>query len=317
MKIMNFIGEIHKSLKEGGLSKALDSWDDLRSKNTLINLVYHLDSRFYGIYPLLEKFFQMDKDIESYGLQNASKFFLDNIGINIDREGKEETWIKSKKKGVLLFGSHEFTIEPFIIPSILQRSDVSVIVIKTAYHFGKNFKKNFIPIMPKRYAVDSPIRGLRDLFSPVNALYRSENLSEKDIIRLNQGSLKKAAHKLVNGEVVVIFPGAGSQITNKWGEGIGRIVKNVLSFENINLDNIILVPFLFYGLSVRDVFNCARERQRQRNEKGSFKKMGLMFGKELNLRGLVEKLGYSSEPVKIANFLKKKSLKEFETVLFK
>src|SRR3989304_149455 len=108
MKIMNFIGEIHKSLKEGGLSKALDSWDDLRSKNTLINLVYHLDSRFYGIYPLLETFFQMDKDIESYGLQNASKFCLEKVCRSIYPVGRYSARIYAIKAVVLLFGSHEF-----------------------------------------------------------------------------------------------------------------------------------------------------------------------------------------------------------------
>jgi len=302
---------LHQIFREEGLGEVVSTWEQMKGENGVYKLLDWLDCKFYGTYPILKSLAQMEEEIPASGLVEASRRFLNKIGVEVKEESKRRWWMHQEGTGVLAFGNHESTFEHFAFTSLLGREDINFVGVKIMTYLGPHSRPYFLPVMPGRYATDRKVSGLKSRFDPAHMLYRAEGLSSREIHQLNDRSLKQAAEKLAAGEIVFICPAGGFKITNKWGSGIGRIILNTLELPNLDLDKILLVSCCFSGISKREVYEAARASQKN----GSFSKtLKVRFGTEFNLAQLVneltEELGNEMTATQITEFLRQKTLED-------
>lgn len=299
---------VHQILEEDGLAGVVAVMEELSQKNWFYKGLCNLDEKLIGIRPLLTYLVHLDQQIPNLGTQGATQEFLANIGITIKMEQERRQWMLEEGMSVLAFGvSHGTTIEPFAMAALLKRQDITFIGVKTMGYLGENSTPYLLSVMPRRYAKDREASGLKDRFDLSRNLYRAEELSLEEIERLNEEALIKAAEKLAQGGIIVIFPPGGFSIESKWRRGIGRIIGKALELPESDLTDIILAPFHFSGLSKRDIFLAARQAYAGKKRQRSIK---VHIGSEFTLDELIAGLGNQPSPEEITEFLRERSLSE-------
>lgn len=304
----------HAILKEDGLAGVLEAIETFEQKSTFYRLFFKIERDFLGIQGLLEHLVLINERAPIIGLSQAAQEFLDNLGIVIQVEGEEKEWMRKAGAPVLVFANHPTIIEPFVLAALFKREDISFISVKIMeYLLGKNLRRYILPVMPKRYAKERKPVGLKDRLDIAHVLYRAEGLTIEEIESLNQKNLWRAAERLVQGGVVVIFPPGGAEINRRWHKGIGEVVVNALRLPAADLSEIVLSPFFFSGFSPKDMLSAAKEAGKGRKKA---REIVVKIGEELILESLIADLEITELedtklPQKVTRRLKQHSLLEF------
>ena len=183
------------------------------------------------------------------------------------------------------------------------------------FFLGKNLQKFALPVAARNYSIHKGFR-LRDKIDLSQRFRKYESLKDEEIIKINEGSIKKAAKTLEAGGIVVIFPGGAGDELKKWGFGISRIILNIKKEKR---DDVSLLPVYFSGMGFKRM--TVRVIKSYKNIKQSNLRVGVYFGKEKTISDIYRLLGNKINESNILRYLREDAfsqygLKEFPLRLY-
>ena len=183
------------------------------------------------------------------------------------------------------------------------------------YFIGKNFQKYTLPVAARNYSVNKGF-GLKGKLDPSQRFRKFEALSDSQIIKINDKSIKNATKTLEQGGIVVIFPGGGGNELKKWGVGISRII---LSIKKDKREDVALLPVYFSGMGYKRML--LRVIRAYKNIKQNHLRVGVYFGKEKTISDIYRLLGNKINELNILRYLREDAfsqygLKEFPLRLY-
>lgn len=167
------------------------------------------------------------------GLGPALLQTFHHAGIELDVEGSFPD-----TGGLLIVSGHSQRVEPLLSVAALsagrgeQRNSIVAMPTSLSARIlqasGEVGIRQVLPVMPRKYASDRPLSGIRDRYrrSRWPGLY---DLPTDTIITINHATLSLASNRISDGEAVTMCPsGATAQSdTSKWLRGIGDVIKGL------------------------------------------------------------------------------------------
>jgi hypothetical protein len=295
------IKRLYKTLEKNsweGMAENMKS----RKRKIRWKWLYLLDKKFVGLGYLLKRWVELEGKIDKVGLPEVSREIFEELGMKITVSKNIDKWV-SGERGVIFLGlNHESIIEPILAYAVLKRKDISLISGKTFMRLGKNFAKNVLPVMQRKYAWNFDRRSIVSIHG---MLYRAENLSMEDINQINLGTFDKAADKLRKNQGIIIFTMGGNKMNGKWGRGIEEIIKRISREKRKEID---IVPLYFSGLNRMDIFSRLRRAALKKTNKRT--ELKVKVGEILNLAEAVKDENNLEGGV-FANWLRQKYLMDF------
>ena len=142
-------------------------------------------------------------------------------------------------KPVLVLGlNHEAIIEPFVLRKLIKRNDVGIVGIKSYGWLAKRIGWKFLPVMPKKYAIDLPKKQvLKNVLNPIKLAYLLEMMTTSQIEELNNKSIAGAVKIIKGGGMVIIFVRGGNGLLAKKGRG-AEIIANTLKDQGVKFETV-------------------------------------------------------------------------------
>jgi hypothetical protein len=270
-----------------------------------------LDHRYFGITKFADDLILLEEKTSKEGIATAARWFLNKHSITYPVNKDVSAIVRqAKKKGKSLFVlgvNHTLVFEPLIIASILNDTSMNIVAIKFLQRLGRQFNKQVIPVLPKRFGTDygSSIKSkLKDTLDPATLLYYLEHLTVDQIRSLNITSLKQAAQLLKERETLVLFPAGGRDEHAKWKAGIGHILLNA---EPQIWDQIDILPMYF---SHPEHDTLVTHFRKSIHGKAREFRVNVKVGDTIPLSNLINKKE-KIDPLQIAEYLQHLVMKKF------
>lgn len=189
---------------------------------------------------LLQK---MDRQIETDGIQFATRRLLRTLGTEVFIKTNKEIKKVLKSKPVLVVANHPAKTDvPALLASLPKRKEVKLIIDSTCLNFGDNWKKHLIPVYINHHLIMKKNWKFGVYKWAFGVRANSEKIEHKKNIR----SIEKASRYVDKGNLIILFPGGGS-IDDRWLSGVGYLVKDVK-----NKNKTFVVKAYIEGTSNRD-----------------------------------------------------------------
>ena len=292
--------------KESGLEVLLKELKSRSEKNFFLKSLLKFDQKHFFAHKFLNDLVNFEKNIPKYGLKKQATKFINKLKLNTAVYSDISNKNFQNQKGLLIYGvNHNAFIEPIILFSLLNQKKVKLILFRMYYFLGKHIQKYSLPVAARNYSNKRGF-GLVDKFDPSQRFRRSETLSDSQIIKNNDKSIKSAAKTLEEGGIVVIFPGGGGSELKKWGFGISRIILNIKKEKR---GDVSLLPVYFSGMGYkRMLFRIIKAYKKIKQ--GSLR-VGVYFGKEKTISVLYRLLGNRISEEAILTYLRKDAFSQY------
>lgn len=173
---------------------------------------------------------KFDQKIEREGIQKALKDLISIFKIKIETINQEKAIKVLDKSGVIVASNHPTETDVPVLMSVLSnRPDQSVVAMSSLLNLGKNIDKHIIPVHINHRLMDQNKINLKLRF--LRLLSQHQEISATEAHNKNIESINQAAKKVRNGELVSIFPGAGSK-EERWFNGIGYLINKIGNTNN-------------------------------------------------------------------------------------
>lgn len=278
--------EIYSKKGIAGVNRYLKK---VSNRSIVWRILIKLDQRFFVFSNLFSFTEAQEKLISTHGIQKAAESFLKKLGISYSLKPPLPNLLRGRKKGVLIVGvNHPGFFEPIILLSLIKRKKVKLIINRFFYLAGKNFQKYTLPVTARLFAKEKK-SDLVTKFNLYHRLYRAQLLSENQIDRMNEVSLKSGTRCLERGGVVILFPGGGGSEKKVWRNGLSKLVHTISENKR---KNVILLPVYFEGVGEKRMI--VRIYRSFRAISQNPLRVSVQFGKPTNLQRFLK--GFDDAP---------------------
>jgi len=294
-----------------GLAGLIKELNQKSKKNRLLKRILEFDRKHFVVIKILKDLAKLEREIPSYGIKNQASKFVNKLKITPAVYSDITNKNFQNQKGILIYGiNHSAFIEPIILFSLLNQKRIKLIIFRMYYFIGKNFRKYTLPVATRNYSKEKNF-SLKAKLDPSQRFRKFEALSDSQIIKINEKSLKDAAEVLAKGGIVIIFPGGGGSELKKWGFGISKIIMQIKKEKR---GEVSLLPVYFSGMGYKRILLRIIKVYKGVNQ-GPLR-VGVYFGKERTILDIYKLLGNRISEVNILKYLREDAssqygLKEF------
>jgi len=267
----------------------------VKESRGLDKIIWDILQRSLGVRTLIKYLTDVTSDPENKDVHTIAQDFLHLLGVEINSE-ELPAWMSETGKPVLFYSNHDVKIEPIILTALFEREDFAFLGLANnmATKLQDIFRDHIIPVMPRKYAVDSP----RTVSFVERLLMTNHEVTLAEAAEINDRSLQESAQRLLEGEAVGIFPAGSRSEQDEWFPGIGKIITEVKDLKEKNptineSKDILLAPINFSGFSGLQLLKALRSTY-SKYRFPTQKQVDIQFGKPLSLNEMTE-LGNDSK----------------------
>lgn len=292
-----FLNRGHRLYKRKGV-EGINKYIETLRRNLFLKPFFYFDDKLFSYRKALKDIEVFEKQIGKFGIRKASKNYLKRLKIEL-----KFSKLNLQNSSVLFYSNHKAYIDPVTFLCAIQRDDIKIIATNILHRIGPNTGNFIIPVLARKYALERDDKLSIGQF----VTNKAQGFTKKEINRLNQKALLKAASHIASGGVFGIYPAGSTTKIEKWYEGIGRIVSKL---DKKVRQKAILSPFYLTG-PTREEF---RKHFRDVYKKSSTKKIVM----QIHTRGTYNMYNFlenEKDPEKITDKLRVDYLKKFNNLI--